>query len=320
MSARRGRARLPSWVPTAVGITLTAGLAALALAGAPIPAWLTVGNPLPASDIEQRAARAERLWRGAVEDIARARGVAFDNALIGSELTPLVTTLGELEAKRVGVSSAWARVLASELHRAGVGAGDEVAASFSGSFPGLNLAVVAACQALDARLAAVSSVTASSFGATDEGFTWPEIEARLVRSGRMRPASVAVSAGGDGDRALDLDEEGRLLAQRIAAATARALGARLIEPASFDEAIRERFAAYDAARGARPLAAFVNVGGTQASLGSSPAILRVRNGWIEPVVFDRSPGRGLVARMVERGVPVLHMLNVRDLAVRWGVL
>jgi poly-gamma-glutamate system protein len=246
--------------------------------------------------------------------------VAIDEALIGSELTPLVTTLGDIEAKRVSASPAWTRALVAELRRAGIGKGDVVAASFSGSFPGLNLSVMAACQALEIRLAAASSVTASSWGATDAGFTWPEMEARLVHDGVLHRASVAISIGGDGDRGLGLDEEGRRLAREIAARVSAQLGARLLEPSTFDDAIRLRFEAYDAARGGRPLAAFINVGGTEAGLGLSPAILRVRNGWIEPAPFDTSPGRGLVARMVERGIPVLHLLNVRELAARWGLL
>ncbi len=319
MPARPGIVRLPPWVPAAAGVAIAAILAAQAVGWLALPRWLAPWEPPAAPGVEQRAERAARIWREAAGEIARARGVSADEALIGSDLSPLVTTLGAREAKRVAASPAWAPALAEQLHAAGIGPGDTVAASFSGSFPGLNLAVAAACEALDARLVAVSSVTASSFGATDPGFTWPEIEARLVGSGALRPVSAAVSAGGDGDRALDLDEEGRALAARIAADAARELGARLLEPSTFEEAVAARIAVFDAARGARRLAAFVNVGGTEASLGLSPAILRVRSGWLQPVVFDRSPGRGLVARMVERGVPVLHVLNVRELAVRWGV-
>ena len=163
-------------------------------------------------------------------------------------------------------------------------------------------------------------MTASSWGATSPGFTWPELEVRLDAAGILRRATVAVSAGGDGDRALDLDDEGRALARAIAARCAGQLRARLVEPADFESAIRTRLEAFDAARGGRPIAAFVNVGGTEAALGRSPAILRVQNGWLGNAPFDSSPGRGLVARMVEQGVPVLHILNVRGLAVRWGIL
>jgi poly-gamma-glutamate system protein len=320
MSIRTGMIRLPPWITTAVGILLTTGLAVLAIGAVAVPRWLAPRAARTAEGLGAAGDRADRLWRNAVQEIARAKGVAAAEALLGTELTPLVTTLGEIEAKRLSASPVWAGILTSQIHGAGIKAGDIVAASFSGSFPGLNIAVMSACQALDIRLIAVSSVTASSWGATDAGFTWPEMEARLVAAGALRRATVAVSAGGSGDRAWDLEPDGRHLAREIAVRSARDLRARLLEPANFDEAVRARLALFDEQRAGRPLVAFINVGGTEASLGQSPAILRLANGWLKPVAFDASPQRGLVARMAERGVPVLHVLNVRDLAVRWGIL
>lgn len=320
MTARRGLVRVPAWVPIAAGMALTAALAAAALGSVgPIP-WLAPRGADASAEVEDAAAAAETQWRAAVAAIAAARRVATDDALIGSEWSPLVTTLGDIEAKRAGVSPAWPRAFVREFHRAGLRRGALVAASFSGSFPGLNLAVMCAAHAMGLDLVAVSSVTASSWGATEPGFTWPEIETRLVAAGAVRRASAAVSAGGDGDRALDLDDDGRRLAGEIAGACARDLGARLIEPRDFEASIRARLDVFDAARAGRAIAAFVNVGGTEAALGRSTAILRVRNGWLGAAPFDASPGRGLVARMVEQGVPVLHILNVRDLAMRWGIL
>ncbi len=320
MSGRRGPVRVPSWFQTATGVALTAWLAMAASGAVPFPSWIGARPADTPAELEQQASAASDLWRRSVDAIAAARGVPPDEALIGGEWTPLVTTLGEVEAKRVSVSPAWPRALVREFHRAGLRRGDVVAASFSGSFPGINLAVMSASQAMGLRLVAVSSVTASSWGATDPGFTWPELEVRLDAAGVLRRATVAVSAGGDGDRALDLDEESRALARAIAARCAGQLRARLVEPADFESAIRTRLEAFDAARGGRPIAAFVNVGGTEAALGRSPAILTVQNGWLGNAPFDSSPGRGLVARMVEQGVPVLHILNVRGLAVRWGIL
>jgi poly-gamma-glutamate system protein len=320
ISARRRFIRLPSWLPTAAGLLLTAGLGVVATVAVPLPRWLAQLSSRAPAEVEQPASSAEAQWRNAVDTIAMARGVAPAEALLGSEMSPLVTTLGDIEAKRASVSPSWPRALVHEFQRAGLRRGDVIAASFSGSFPGLNLAVMCASQAMGLDLIAVSSVTASSWGASDPGFTWPEIEARLVEAGIVRRASVAVSAGGSGDRALDLDDEGRSLAREIAARCSRRLQARLIAPADFDASIRARLDAFDAARAGRPIAAFVNVGGTEAALGHSTAILKVQNGWLDATPFDSSPGRGLVARMVELGVPVLHMLNVRELAVRWGIL
>ena len=320
MAVRRGLIQVPSRVQAAAGLLLTAALALAAGGAVVLPGWLGPRAGGTPAGLERQAGEAEDLWRRSVGTVAAARGVTPDEALIGGEWTPLVTTLGEAEAKRVSVSPAWPRVLVREFHRAGLRTGDVVAASFSGSFPGINLAVMSAAEALGRRQLAASSVTASSWGATDPGFTWPEIEARLVAAGVLRQVTVAVSAGGDGDRALDLDDEGQSLARGIAARCAGQLRARLIVPVDFESAVRGRLDAYDEARAGRPIAAFVNVGGTEAALGRSPAILKVQNGWLGKTPFDSSPGRGLVARMVEQGVPVLHILNVRGLAVRWGIL
>lgn len=241
------------------------------------------------------------------------------SGMIGDELTSLMTTLGSLEAKRISTNPEWARALTVRMARAGVRKGSVVAAGFSGSFPALNLAVIAACQALEADLFAVSSVTASSWGANQPGFTWPEIEARLVRAEIVRRATVAVSMGGSGDRALDLELEGRALAQQIQERSAFDLDALVLRPGSISDSINRRFDVYQrAARGGR-IVLYVNVGGTEASLGESAAILRLRSGFIPGVPFDFSASRGLIARFAERGVPVLTLLNVRDLAMRWGV-
>ncbi len=320
MPPRRAIIRLPSWLPIGAGVALTSVLAIAAAGGAHLPPWPAPPADGTPAEVERAAASATATWQRAARLIADARHTSPDDALIGRETSPLVTTLGEIEAKRVSASPSWPAAFVREFHRAGLRRGDVVAASFSGSFPALNLAVASAAQAMGMKLVAVSSVTASSFGATEPGFTWPELEVRFVNAGVLGVASAGISAGGGGDRADDLDEDGRALARAIAARCAHQLGATLIDPETFDEAIRGRLDVFDAARGRASLAAFVNVGGTQAALGRSTAILKVQNGWLPREAFDGSAGRGLVALMVERGVPVLHILNVRDLALRWGVL
>lgn len=267
--------------------------------------------------------------RAASEHLRRAKQTAglpelpgvppAERGLIGAELTPLVTTLGSLEAKRAAVSPAWAAELTRRLDRAGIGEGDTVAASFSGSFPGLNLAVVAACTSLGARVVAVSSVTASTWGATEPGFTWPEMEASLVEAGLLAPATVAVSPGGENDSAADLDPGSRELARTLATRAATRLGADLLVPESLDEAVRMRLDAFQRRADGRPITLYVSSGGSHASLGADGAVLRLRSGFLPPFAFDLGRGRGVMAEMAARGVPVLHLLNTRELALRWNV-
>jgi len=242
-----------------------------------------------------------------------------DSPWLGNELTPLVTTLGSLEAKRLASNPDWARVLTFQLHNAGVRPGSVVAAGCSGSFPGLNLALACACQTLGADLLAVSSVTASTWGANQPGFTWPEIEARLVRASLIRPLSIGVSMGGQDDVALDLEPAARQLARNIQQATAAELGATVLASASLGDSVEQRVQLYKRCAQGRRIVLFVNVGGTEASLGDSAASFRLRSGFIPAKPFDLSAGRGVIARFAEDGVPTLSLLHVEGLAFRWGV-
>jgi poly-gamma-glutamate system protein len=238
-------------------------------------------------------------------------------AFVGAEVSPLMTTLGSLEAKRIASHPAWAARLVRELAGAGVGRGSVVAANLSGSFPGLNVALACAAQALGARVAAVSSVTASTWGATDPGFTWPEIEVRLVSAGLIESSSLGISIGGDGDRGLDLEPDARALAEAIAARTAGRLHAEFLRPDSAADAVRLRLRVLERQTGGTA-AVFVNTGGASAALGDDEAVLRLQSGWLNPSAARALRG-GLLGHFAGRGVPVLHLLNVRDLAARWGL-
>ncbi len=308
-----------------------AALAAIAFATALVVAAPGRARfPLAPPEIVAAATRAERTFVQAAEVIRDARhteGVPSEagdpeptSALIGAEMTPLTTTLGSLASKQVATSPSWASALTVRLRQAGLRRGDVVAAGLSGSFPGLNLALVAACQSLDLRLLAISSVTASSWGANQPGFTWPEMEARLVKAGVIRRASIAVTLGAGGDAALDLEPDARAEADRIGRSAAAALAIPLIEPRSFHDAVAARLNAYDQARDEHPVRLYANVGGTEASLGRSAVVLHLRNGFLPGVPFDFSTNGGVMARYAERGVPLLTLLNVRDLAIRWHIL
>lgn len=309
--------RLPS-------LTAFIGSLVLALIASRLPIAGDRGRPIPA-DIARAATCAENAMRDAEVFIRERKieaGILGEDpgrGLLGEELTELTTTLGSLSSKRTAEDPRWAAVLVERLWGAGLRAGDFVAAGLSGSFPGLNLALATACESLDIRLAAISSVTASTYGANQPGFTWPEIETRLVAAGLMEPVSVGIAAGGANDVAADLQPEGRALAEKIAKHAATALGARFLAPRDYIDAVSTRMTLYrDLAEG-RQIALYVNVGGTEASLGKSTAVLELSSGFLPPLPFDISKDRGVMATMLEIGVPVLSLLNLRDLALRWGV-
>jgi len=294
-------------------------------------------SPEPAPDLPAKADTAERLARRAMQTIREARertapeaversrrsgisGLDVDRlALIGDELTPLVTTMGRLESKRLATDPRWASLLVHQLAARGVGPGAAVAASFSGSFPGLNLAVMAACRALGARLVAVSSVTASTWGANEPGFTWPEMEALVVAAGVLPAASAAVSLGGSRDAGRDLSPEGLSSALRIQAAASAVLGAEALPPTSLAEAVARRRQVYRRILGGRAPIVYVNVGGNHASLGGATAGFRHAGGWLTAPAGGPAGTRSVMDAFLAEGVPALSLLDVGSLSRAWGL-
>ncbi len=287
-----------------------------------LPTRLGLEVPEP---ILQAAAEAAGIMESALEAVRKAKETAGleippgSRGLVGEAYNDLTTTLGSLSAKMTAENSAWASVLTKELWREGLSRGDFVALGMSGSFPGLNLAFICAAQALGLKVAAVSSVTASTYGANQEGFTWPEIEVLLAGFGIIQPVTKGISLGGEEDRAEDLQLEGQEAALSIAVKSAKVLGAENIGSHGLTVSVDERLALYKKESGASRISLYVNIGGTLASMGQGDAALELSSGFLEPRSFDLGKQRGVMARMMEEGIPVLSLLNVKDLALKWGI-
>jgi len=257
-----------------------------------------------------------------VRDHCEVNGIVVDTAidpnrtgLIGPETGGLMTTVGHLAAKRTTTSPEVAGLLVHLLERAGVQPGDRVGIGCSASFPGLLIATVAAVEAKGALPVAILSLGASSYGATRPGFHLLDLHQLLLAAGVFQTPPVAVSLGGDRDMALELEPSSRArLTEQILES-----GSRFILESALEANVERRMALFLGPRREQKLAAYVNIGGSYASFGNSPFVLGLRPGLVQ---VDRplpSEGRGVLVEMLEAGVPVLHLLYIKGLAMRHGL-
>jgi hypothetical protein len=63
----------------------------------------------------------------------------------------------------------------------------------------------------------------------------------------------------------------------------------------------------------------LNIGGNQASLESCSHSLIIPNGYHEKISTCSDRDRGLIMRISEKGIPYIHLLNVKDFAFRYGL-
>jgi poly-gamma-glutamate system protein len=235
--------------------------------------------------------------------------------LIGPSYTPLFTTLGQLEAKRTVLDPDVAGVLAHLLERAGVGSGDRVAVGASGSFPGLLIATLAAVSALEASPVTILSLGASSYGATRPGFHLLDLYGVLQEGGLVSGSPAAVSLGGADDVGREFPEE---LALRLQAEV-RESGAFFLDDPDLASNVDHRMEIYQSPK------VFVNIGGSDANIGTDPVILQIPPGLVDPrdLPGEREipppPRRGVLLEMAARGVPVIHLLHVRGLTQAYGL-
>jgi poly-gamma-glutamate system protein len=229
--------------------------------------------------------------------------------LIGPQYSPLFTTVGHLEAKRTTTVPDMAALLVHLLREAGVENGDRIAIGASGSFPALMIASVAAAESMMLEPAVVFSLGASSYGATDPDFNMLDLYRLLRQEVGVDVAAEAVSLGGGDDVGKGFEPEVR---QRLIEQIEQS-GIRFL----YEPDLRSNVAARMAIFG--DVTAFINVGGSDANLGTSPMVLDLEPGRIAAIDLPPEAQRGMVFEMAARGIPVIHLLNIRGLASRYGI-
>jgi poly-gamma-glutamate system protein len=233
--------------------------------------------------------------------------------LKGEEYTFITTTMGSYQAKEMSLHPDFAALTVELLHEAGVRRGDRVAVNFSGSFPALNVAVLAAADAIGARPVITSSLGASTWGANRPEDTWLDMEAELYRQGLWPWRSAAAFPGGEGDRGGGLPEEG--LAAIYRAMRRAGLPAR--QSVSLEQAIAERLSVYRE-NGSLPRA-LVNVGGSHVIFGGeglTPLRQGLTTGFYQEGVWAAD---GLAKEFIKERKPVIHFINILKLAGQYGI-
>lgn len=238
-----------------------------------------------------------------------------ETALIGQDITPITTDRGYIEAKLTALNPNFSAVIVEMLNEAGIRQGDNVAVSFTGSIPGLNVCVISALQTLKLKPIIITSVGSSNWGANNPDFTWLDMERILFDAGIFKSKSVAASIGGGLDRGRGLSPEGRDL---IYSAITRN-NVFFINEEYLERSIEKRMNIYKEHAGNKPIKAFINVGGGIASLGSVENSQFIPTGLIESLPVKNYPSSGVLIKMADKKIPVIHLLNVTQLAEKYGL-
>ena len=258
-----------------------------------------------------RLIKAERLRRGIPIDLETDPS---ESGLIGELLSPVTTNVGHNGAKQTSVNPNFGAVLVHMLKRAGVNEGDTIGIGMSGSFPAMNIATLAAVEALKLRPIIVTSIGSSQWGANHPDFMWTDMEKLLADANVLPYRSVGVSLGGVDDRALGLSKSGKKMLRDAVERT----DVPLMDPKSYTEGIDQRMDLFRQHAGDAEIKAYINVGGGTTSVGT-----RLGKEMFKPGL-NKDPPRGpavdsVMSRFSQSGIPVIHVIKIDTLAERYGL-
>ncbi|MBP3736722.1 MAG: poly-gamma-glutamate system protein [Lachnospiraceae bacterium] len=235
----------------------------------------------------------------------------FGTGMLGEEFTGITTTVGALEAKRTTANPDMAAFMIEMLTEAGIEAGDYVAAGFSGSFPCMNLALICACETMDVRLTYIASAGSSMYGANQPEMTFPDMVLHLLEEGLIRTAPAAFSMGGD----FDVGEEMLPELRDEVYARLDASGFKVLRIRDFAENIAARRRIYETGRMPD---LFAGIGGNISTLGLREDTLKA--GVVPAGTVAASDEKsGLMEIYSAAGIPVLHVLNIKQLTADYGL-
>ncbi len=257
-------------------------------------------------------------WMSIIEQEKESRGIYNilesnipHTGLLGDEFTPVTTTLGSPEAKELSTNPDFAALVVRLLHEAGIQSGGKAGVTLSGSFPALGIATLAALQTLGLEVTLISSLGASSYGANQPGALWLDYENWLAEQGGLRYRSEIVTYGSENDNGSSVYPDG----SAIMDSDFEKYGIIPYLPQSLLEAVTYK---YHLLR-KKEIDVLINIGGNQASLGSCSHSLLIPPGLNLSLPECNHENRGLILEFSAVGIPVIQLLNIRELALKYGI-
>lgn len=233
--------------------------------------------------------------------------------LIGERYTVITTTLGVLESKRTSTNPNFAAVIVDMLIQAGVKEGDYIGITFSGSFPALNIAASAAAEVMNLKVLIMASIGASSYGANNPNFTYIDMAEYLYEQGFFSFKPDYVSFGGANDTGLEMPDD----IKEDILTRMQNLNKSIIYETDFKKNISYRKNIFKKA--GPNMKAFINVGGNLVSMGQESATFPNKNGLITKKNLIYSDDMGLLDYFLNQNIPVIHILDIKRLAYKYGL-
>lgn len=310
------------WRPKAVSRAGLVLIAFASIAGLILVESVKIQRRQPHYDEKMAAAELAAEFYDVIYDARVRRGHEIDDTMdltrtgvLGVAMSEVTSLAGDVTAKRTGINPNFAAVVVQMLHDAGAKKGDIIAVGVSGSFPGINACVYAAIETMQLEPIIIASGAASQWGANLPDLLWIDMERELADARLISHRAVAASIGGFEDRGLGLSEKGIAAIEEGIERN----GLPKLKAETFEDGVEERMELYEKLAAGQSIKAYINVGAGTVSVGRTLGKKMFSPGLnLEPPDRIRQTD-GIMPRFILKGVPVIHLAQIADIAEQNGL-
>ena len=249
-----------------------------------------------------RATAAHWAEKSDLEDVDPSKVDYRMSGLVGVEWSEITTTLGPLAAKQASTDPMWAAHILRWFDKANLVSGDRVMIMASGSFPGFLVSALAASEIRGLQVELTVSLGSSTWGANRMEAPWPLLELCLRQAGCLKTQSSYYTPGGYGETGENYSADAMAVLKEASAAA----GVPFLRLKDLNEVILMKT---EEIRKFSPKL-LVLIGGAASIGGGSDDILPT--GLITP--DTHGVGQGVAKAALAEGIPVLYLLNVKELS------
>ena len=235
--------------------------------------------------------------------------LAFGSFLLGPQNSIIQTTKGSKVSKLSTLNPNFAAMIMEMLIELELDSSSKVAVSYTGSYPGANIAVLSALEAMNLEASIISSCGSSEWGATYPEMTWIEMENHLNEVNNISNKSKLGSIGGGFDLGSQLNQEGRKVCE-IAIYSNKMKPLHEKDP---KENVKKRMQYYYQNNELGVIDLFINVGGGIYTTGDSLKRNSLQVGIIYPGDINLDINQTVLERFLDLEVPVININHIERL-------
>ena len=242
--------------------------------------------------------------------------LAFGSFLVGPKTSIIQTTNGSIQSKLSTLNPDFASMIVEMFIELDLDSNSIISLSYTGSYPGANIAVLSALEAMNIRALIISSCGSSQWGATNPNMTWIDIESHLFKSNFFRNKSHLASIGGGDDFGSQLTLEGKKACES-------SIYKNKLEPFYIDsqeDNVNFRMKYFNK-NDIDEVDLFINVGGGIFTVGDSLKRSQIPFGIIysDDIVVDLDINKTVLESFLDKSVPVININHIESLTHLYGL-